>query len=62
LDYKPISADELKVNFGDIVTVELLFDDGFAKAKSGKLLVFNVLDNSGESGILPVICLKPLFQ
>jgi hypothetical protein len=38
LEFKPILVDELRVNLGDIVALELLFNDGFAKAKNGKLI------------------------
>ncbi|KAJ3279347.1 hypothetical protein HK104_001541 [Borealophlyctis nickersoniae] len=47
--YEPAAQDELKLQVGDSVKLDLLFNDGWAKG---------INETTGQTGLLPVACLK----
>lgn len=51
LDYDPVAPDELALKVGQVVVLDLLFNDGWAKGRN---------EHTGQDGILPVACLKAI--
>ncbi|KAJ3054738.1 hypothetical protein HK097_000985 [Rhizophlyctis rosea] len=47
--YEPAAEDEIRLQPGESVKLDLLFNDGWAKGTN---------ESSGKSGLLPVACLK----
>jgi hypothetical protein len=50
-DYTPIASDEVQLVVGDIVVLDLLFNDGWAKGKN---------ESNKITGVLPVSCIEEI--
>jgi hypothetical protein len=37
VDFEPVASDELKLRAGDVVVLDLLFNDGWSKGKNGMI-------------------------
>ncbi|KAI8897288.1 hypothetical protein BC833DRAFT_565938 [Globomyces pollinis-pini] len=51
MDYTPVASDEVAMQVGDIVVLDLLFNDGWAKGKN---------HSNNQAGILPVACIEEI--
>ncbi|KAI8923316.1 hypothetical protein BC831DRAFT_471665, partial [Entophlyctis helioformis] len=47
-EYEPSASDELRLHVGDVIVLDLLFNDGWAKGKN---------ETTRQEGILPVACI-----